>query len=171
MTTRKIEENINNGVDLGVDIDIFPLDTWNGNLEEAKKEVRHIRKNMFLLGLSKIKKADSRNPIKRFVKGIIAVFCKMKGSDYFIKRIIKTSRKTPIEGSSFVGGKAWCIYGECEIIPKSVFESTVLVEFEDVTFPAPVGYDIYLRSLYGDYREDPPIDKQKTHHSFTAYRL
>ena len=70
-----------------------------------------------------------------------------------------------------MGCKCWCIYGSREIIPAEVFSDTVEVEFEGTKFPAPVGYDTYLRSLYGDYPQDPPIEKQKTHHSFIAYRL
>ena len=61
MRTRKAEGNIDNGVALGVDIDIFPLDAWNGDIGSAKKEVRYINKNMFMLGLTKIKKAIRQN--------------------------------------------------------------------------------------------------------------
>ena len=59
--------------------------------------------------------------------------------------------------------------GEKEIIPTEVFEGCVNVEFEGQIFPAPVGYDLYLRSLYGDYEKDPTKDKQKTHHTFSAF--
>ena len=122
------------------------------------------------LGLAKLKKPDSVNPIKRFIKGIIMVFCKMFGSKYFIKKIIKASYKAE-KTSNYLGCKSWCIYGEREIIPSEAFSDTVEVEFEGEKFPAPIGYDVYLRSLYGDYEKDPPIEKQKSHHNYTAYRI
>jgi len=49
------------------------------------------------------------------------------------------------------------------------------MEFEGEIFSAPVGYDEYLTSLYGNYMELPPIDKQISHHDYyldlnTPYR-
>ena len=45
------------------------------------------------------------------------------------------------------------------------------VEFEGETFWAPVGYDAFLSSLYGNYMPEPPPEKRKTHHVFKAYKL
>lgn len=171
MTTRKLEGNIDNGVTLGIDIDIFPLDTWSESYLEAKKEVIRIKKNMFFLNLTKMKKTNSVNPIKRMIQRILILLCKIYGGHRFIENILKTVRKPEGRNYPYVGCKTWCIYGEREIIPSTVFESTVDVEFEGMIFPAPIGYDTYLRSLYGDYLQDPPIEKQKTHHIFKAYRL
>ncbi len=170
MSTRKVEHGYNNGVELGVDIDLFPLDAWNDNYEKAKQEVRHIRKNMMCLVLTKLKNPDSVNPIKRFIKGIVMFFCKMFGSEYFIKKVIKACYKGG-RLNNCLGCKSWPIYGKREIIPAEVFSDTVEVEFEGEKFPAPIGFDVYLRSLYGDYEKDPPPEKQKTHHNYTAYQL
>lgn len=171
MTTRKIEFGQNNGVELGVDIDVFPLDAWSDDFEKAKKEVKYIRRNMRYLVFSKLKKPDSKNLLKRFVKRIVIAYCKMRGSKHFIKKIIKASSIICQPENKYLGCKSWCIYGEKEIIPADVFADTVEVEFEGEKFPAPIGYDKYLRNLYGAYEQDPPIEKQKTHHSFKAYKL
>ncbi len=171
MSTRKEEQGINNGLDLGIDIDIFPLDFWDNEYDKAQKEVRRINRYMFCLGLTKLRKPDSARPIKRIVKGFAMASVKLLGSNFFIRRIINESNKKNRNISDFCGCKSWCIYGEREIIPTEVFNATVDVEFEGEKFPAPVGYDEYLRCLYGDYKKDPPIDKQKTHHSFVAYKL
>lgn len=169
LTTVKEEGNINNGVSLGIDIDIFSLDAWDSDLEKARKEVKRINRNMFCLGLSKLKNASSRTLMKRIVKSLLMIICKIFGSQAFMRNIIKQSKKYSLQGSAYCGCKSWCIYGEREIIPSEVFKDTVQVEFEGRKYPAPVGYDTYLRSLYGDYEQDPPKDKQKTHHNFKAY--
>lgn len=171
MTTRKDEFGYNNGLELGVDIDLFPLDAWDDDIEKAEKEAKYIEKNMLCLVMSKLKKPDSINPIKRFVKGIAMVFCKMLGSKFFIRRIIKASCKDGQLGNNYLGCKAWCVYGEKGIIPAEVFKDTIEIEFEGEMFPAPSGYDTYLTCLYGDYLPEPPKEKQKTHHRFKAYRL
>lgn len=71
----------------------------------------------------------------------------------------------------WLGCVAWCIYGQREIIPSEVFSDSIDVIFEGDVYPAPVGYDRYLRSLYGDYKIDPPLHEQKTHHRYQAYFL
>ena len=81
------------------------------------------------------------------------------------------SRNAEEKGSRYLGCKVWCVYGEKEIVPSDVFSETVEVEFEGKIFPAPRGYDLYLKRLYGEYTLDPPKEKQKTHHSFKAYRV
>lgn len=171
MTTRKDEFGYNNGVELGVDIDLFPLDMWDDDIEKAKREVKYIRRNMACLSLLKVKKPDSANPIKRFVKGIVMLFCKMLGSKYFIRKITKASIKNGKTGDKYMGCKAWCVYGERGIIPAEVFADVADIEFEGELFTAPKNYDTYLTCLYGDYLPEPPKEKQKTHHNFKAYKL
>ena len=168
MTTKKVEKGVISLVDLGVDIDIFPLDAWDSDIKKARREALRIRQQMFFLGLSKTDKVYSRTRTKYIVKLFLRVYCKIVGSKYFVKNIIRKS--TNQQDTKYLGCKAWCIYRDKEIIPAEVFSETIEVEFEGHKFPAPIGYDTYLRSLYGDYEKDPPKEKQKTHHRFRAYR-
>lgn len=171
MSTRKIECGYNNGVELGIDIDVFPLDYWNSDFNLAKGEVKVQRRNMKALGLCKLDKPDSRHPFKRFVKGIVMKLVKLRGSAYYVEQIMKGAHKPEQKGSRYMGGKAWNVYGERDILPAEVFAQAIEVEFEGHKFFAPVGYDTFLTSLYGDYMPEPPVEKRKTHHSFKAYRL
>ena len=171
MTTVKIEDGYNNGVKLGVDIDLFPLDAWDNDLEKAKKEVKRIKRLMLCLGLTKVKKVTDTSAVKRFAKSLLMIVCKILGGPYFIRKIQKVSCPKGQTGDVYLGAKTWCVYGEKGIIPAEVFANTVDVEFEGQMFPAPVGYDVYLTCLYGDYMPEPPKEKQKTHHTFKAYKL
>lgn len=171
MTTLKVEKNVDNGIRLGVDVDIFPLDTWDGDLTKARKELNAIQKYMFRLNLSKLKRADSHHPLKRVLKALAMRVCRWQGSNFYVKKIISRAVNNNSNSNMFVGCKVWPIYGESEIIPAKVFDDTIEVEFDGEYFPAPMGYDIYLRRLYGNYEQDPPLDKQKSHHSFVAYKL
>ena len=49
------------------------------------------------------------------------------------------------------------------------FASAVELEFCDTSFPAPVGYDQYLRNIYGDYMKLPPEDKRTPEHILNPY--
>lgn len=172
MTTRLTETFYpNNGVDLGVNIDIFPLDHWNDDFEKAQREHQRIRKNIACLGYLKVDKPRTDNPVKFVLWSAIIAYCKMQGSGHYIRKIIKESNKQSQRNSRYVGVKAWPMWGTGAIMPVEVFSDAVEIEFEGEKFMAPADYDTYLRSLYGDYLPDPPEEKRKTHHSFKAYRL
>ena len=171
MSTRKVEGGFNNGRELGLDIDVFPLDHWDDDIEKARQESKVQRKNMFRLGLTKLRKPDSLHPVKRFIKGIVMVLCKLRGSTYYLEKIIQRADKPEQNGSQYMGCKAWNVYGERDILPAEVFAEAIELEFEGEKFFAPVGYDAFLTSLYGDYLPEPPVEKRKTHHNFKAYRL
>lgn len=171
MTTLKVEHGYDNGLNLGVDIDLFPLDAWNDDFEKAKKEARTINLNMTGLSLSKLVDLCPADSLRHFVKRFVIRICKLLGSRFFIQNIVRLSCNDSSSKSKYLGCKVWCVYGAKGIIPAEVFNETIDIEFEGELFPAPTDYDTYLRCLYGDYMPEPPKEKQKTHHVFTAYRL
>ena len=147
---------------IGVFIDIFPLDGLSNNINISKKiltkNAQKMRLNMFTI-----------MTIDTFLKKTLQFFVKMIFSSRFLcKQIEKQSRKYDFENSEYVG-VAFGYYGSREIMPKYIFESTTKVEFEGKLFSAPLHYDEYLTRLYGNYMELPSKDKQITHHSFKAY--
>ena len=48
--------------------------------------------------------------------------------------------------------------------PKEIFASALFIDFEDTKMPVPVGYDKYLRIVFGDYMKLPPEDRRVTEH-------
>lgn len=171
MTTKLVETDYpNSGVELGVNIDIFPLDHFDDDLQEAKKEIHRISRNNACLGYIKVDKPKTSNPLRFIAWSIIIAYCKMRGSEYYIKKVTKECNKPEQKGSRYAGAKVWPIWGERIITPADVFVEAIEIEFEGLMFPAPIGYDKYLTCLYGDYLPEPPKEKQKTHHAFAAYR-
>ena len=171
MTTEKVEDNVNNGVTLGVDIDIFPLDAWEDDYRLACKQAEQVNQQIRWLAFLKCRKAQSVNPAKRYLKSIV-----LSAAPYacgpLIHRMCCVARRNESNPSpKWLGCVSWCIYGRREIVPAEVFAQTTPVLFEGDQYPAPAGYDAYLRSLYGDYTQDPPKEKQITHHRFSAYMV
>jgi lipopolysaccharide cholinephosphotransferase len=56
-----------------------------------------------------------------------------------------------------------------EMVDKSIFDSDVYQEFEGRKYRVPIGYDAWLKSIYGDYMQLPPVEHRVTHHTFEAY--
>ncbi len=57
----------------------------------------------------------------------------------------------------------------CQCLPKSVFESTVDVEFEGKKFKAMNGWRKQLKGYYGDYMQLPPPEQRVSNHDFRAW--
>ena len=60
-------------------------------------------------------------------------------------------------------------WGPKEITLSNNFSETLEMEFEGKLFFVPVGYDEYLKNVYGDYMKLPPQEKRITHHSYQVY--
>lgn len=55
--------------------------------------------------------------------------------------------------------------------PKEAFSEIMWVSFEHTKMPIPVGYDIYLRTAFGDYMELPPKEKRLPQHDCVVLDL
>lgn len=55
-------------------------------------------------------------------------------------------------------------------LPKSLFESQEIVEFEGKKYKTFNNYRKYLEIIYGNYMTPPPPEKRISHHDFEAYR-
>lgn len=145
---------------LGVDIDVFPLD-GQPDANHFKDFEKDTKKRVRLYSWLHF----ARAPFNRlsFKGKIVGLICRSIGKDYFIKRYINSSKQLDFYHSEMVGFMT--PYSKTKHHHrKEIFEDKVKVPFEDAEFWAPIGYDEYLRNLYGDYMKLPPEDKQKTHH-------
>ena len=156
----------------GLHIDIFPLDFWGEDIEIAKKQANALRSlcNKYAMSFSRI--IRGRNVVRTVAKTVLIALARIRG-----RKRIETKLKAETDavfktaGESFCGCVVWAVYGEGEIHQRDIFEDAVEVEFEGGKYPAPKGYDAYLKSHYGDYEKDPPNNKRRSHHSFKAYKL
>lgn len=167
------EGNSNLGVKYGLSIDIFPLDVWKGS--EISARFQAFRCGLLCRFMSAAVSETFQTPktgATKFVLYLIWKFSRLVGVQRFrrvLHREIEAGKeqKTP----RFAGCVAWSLYGTREVIPIEVFSKEITLVFEGETYPAPAGYDVYLRHLYDDYTQELPPEKQVPHHSMTAWRL
>ena len=160
-------ENFYHQYDFGVNIDLFPIDGLPDDISESHTHYNKLR-NLRYLRLIKILKPSHA---KSFPKKALLLFAKAILSFYPYSQIVKRTNKLLLKYN----------YDDCKFVAdmnfgnasrrihKSVFSSVEKHQFEDCLLNIPVGYDSYLRSIYGDYMKLPPIEQQKSNHYFNAH--
>lgn len=147
----------------GVYIDIFPID----GIRDKKQIYKLRRMNKYL----HTKKANftqrklSKKIINAFGKIILLPF----STHTILKEIDRIARLCPFGSTPKAGCICDSVVGERAMVETDVFSGFQLQEFEGYQFKIPIGYDKWLRNIYGDYMELPPEDKRKTHHVFEAW--
>lgn len=167
--TKLIETNFKPIEEMGIFIDIFPIDFISDEDKKIKKIFNKYRfyNRILLLCIKDYKKNCSKNSFKdHFKKCFGKIFGKRKFVNFILKKIEKVC--TTYKETNTVA----CICGryyEKEIMPKSYMKDYVLVDFENEKYKAPIGYDEYLKKHYGDYMQLPPKDKQISNHDMNAF--
>lgn len=146
----------------GVCIDIFPLDGYPARKWEQK--VFELRKKVYswmqycALGRGPDPKVEFRNRIFRLLG--------------YHKRTAKTLAKMDRLYSRYAteGSEVWCNHGnwqgKLEYAPRWHYGVGTELIFEGLAVQVPENYDAYLTQKYGDWRSDPPPEKQASHHSY-----
>lgn len=154
---------------LGVNIDIFPLDGMPEDSYELDKHYDDIQLQKKILILCGSKGVKFRKNILLWWKDFALWWPNRKlNMDELKYKFRCTVQKYDFNNSSMIisGGS---VYGRKDIIPKKFFRGTTELEFGGHSFYTMSGYDGYLTHYYNDYMQLPPIEKQKSHHHFTAY--
>jgi lipopolysaccharide cholinephosphotransferase len=98
----------------------------------------------------------------------LKIVFRITGQDKKFEKEIDKLREKNFDESSYVVS-TFGLRGEKEIIEQECFAQSIDVKFEGKTYKAPIGYDRYLKQMYGDYMELPPEDEQIPHHDLEVY--
>lgn len=157
---------------LAVYIDVFPKDGIPDDRKKGKRLCKKVEFYAYWYWFNrysvKVWKKQG-NIFRKIVATIASPFFKDKM--FPVKKCMTLAKTYDYDSADYVativaGGMHNCV-------PKSCFASSVPVIFEGRVFPAPVGYDQYLRTLYshinnGDYMKLPP-EHQKIIHDTEIY--
>ncbi|PID83042.1 MAG: hypothetical protein CSB15_00210 [Clostridiales bacterium] len=157
-------ERDNPSYPIGVYIDLFPIDGTDKKGKIILKQ--RVWSTLYLLKNVKLSsKMQVHKTLGLFLSKILLFIFPKK---FIRNRIDNNIYNYDYSSSNYVAGFS---IGESYDKPifKSCFEKKLLTKFEDREYYIPVGYDEWLKSIYGEYMNLPPVDKQKPHHSFDAY--
>ena len=166
-TSTRMEEYSNPSERMGVFVDLCPFDG-------APDPSFYPRTGSRLWNLATHVLSQRCRPVfsRRYPFKATVVFgspLRLLPNHWFVRILDRIASRHPTDTAPFIGGIVMG-YGPREILPRSVFEGSVEVEFEGETFKAMSGWDRYLSALYGDYMTPPPPSQRIPKHSFAAWR-
>lgn len=148
----------------GINIDIFPLDRTNSR-------VGFFSRNNLICQLYKVEnyrflKIEGLGKIKWLISKLLKAFLPFlnKHTIYnFIEKRLLINKGDHI--ANYYG--AW---GLKELVDASFFGSPTLYKFETTQFYGVEKPDQYLKCLYGDYMQIPPVNKRHVHIKSAYYK-
>lgn len=155
--------------ELGVFVDIFPIDSLADTREAAAAKLKKVKFKRFLCVAACWKhfyinhNRDMIRQLPRFIFFLLSRSIDVQKVNEWIEQ------QFPFDETKKYWGCVCGSYEEREIMEQEVFTQYVDMEFEGHRFMGIKNYDIYLSSLYHDYMKLPPKEKQVAHHTFVAY--
>lgn len=146
--------------EIGVNIDIFPLDKTNNNTSIMSR-------NRLLRGLFKFQKilfvnSNDRPFIKRLLSRSIQILFPLNKST-LLSYMEKIALKHYSDNDSTMYFNVCGAWGFKELISTDIFGKPTLYKFEDIQLFGVENYDSYLARLYNNYMQLPPLEKQHIH--------
>lgn len=164
--TRSLLEETTNMKNIGVNVDVFPLDVLADTKEASLA---------FLQSLIPIKRRFRMKFLKPTPKNVwwkrIAIrLSKLLVLNSSLKSLSNEIHEcilsNPNQNASFKGTPANTDPNAIRcIFERELFDSYVNLPFEGKEFLAAVGYDRILRIYYGDYMQLPPVEKRTSPHT------
>lgn len=167
------EDTADLGVEYGLSVDIFPVDSWAGSRIIANLQAIYgSLLCRFLMSSVTAEFASPRSGIQRGILFLVWKVSHMLGYERIGKMIRKNGSRRPINGLvQYMGSVLWCPYGKREVLPKEYFNESIEVSFEGHVMKAFCGAHEYLHRMYGDISLDPPPEKQKSNHPLKAWAI
>lgn len=147
---------------MGVNIDIFPLDFYDGN-KAVKRKIKMQFYKLVLCWGSKFEKSISRlrNIFKKMLYGIY----KNNNPKKYSVKIEKLSSYCDKATDLFFVGQSG------EEFKSEWFGKGVKLPFENRNLVCPENYDLVLKQMYGDYMKLPPEEERVYPHGANAYLI
>lgn len=155
-------------MDLGIYVDVFPLDNAPDDITLRKKHAKvltRIRK----FKSYRIPYSYSRKNWKRYAHYLVSFLLSWIPLRMVNRYQQDQMKKYRSQNSTHICSMASRYAYEKQCMPREVYGTPVLLEFEGRKYYAPEKYTEYLSRLYGNYMELPPAEKRQANLSYYAY--
>lgn len=170
-TQSTLIENNRSKLKRGIFLDIFPFDGIGNDLARGMHHFNKIQNhyNFYLTRIGGYRKGRSfyKNAAVFFSRCIPSLLVNDRQLRIKLDELCQTYR---FENSEYVGNLLGN-WRKREIVRRNVIGEPTEYQFEDMLLLGIENYDAYLSSIYGDWKQLPPKDKQVTQHDFIELNL
>ena len=166
--TKLVEYGVLECKELGVWVDIFPLDTTPNNPILQKLHVKTVNK---LINMNRYISAEEEalkkemNTVPKKIKYIIA---KRFKNNTLINMVNKVAKIYSKKNTKYMGDLLWGSDFDLVFL-REWFGKPRQMQFENGLYYIPSDYDSLLKQIYGDYMELPPEEKRHSNHAYSCY--
>jgi lipopolysaccharide cholinephosphotransferase len=162
-----LRENLGIELSLGVNIDVFPLDGWPDGASASRAHAIELRAYRAFILAYHLRTKPRDMHLKEALVTMARPLTSLMPIEMIVGRVSRRASRYSIATSSLVGVAVWGPPGRA---PAQAYDGTVEMTFEGRPYPVPKGYDQILTALYGDYMQPPPPARQRSTHTFEAFR-
>lgn len=157
---------------LGVAIDIFPIDDLGDTYEEAKCFLNSFNAWKYLLIMKCRDVSAVRTTWKKPLLGLVKLLTLWYPLHRIPLRMLKRVLENRMPNSKYVGLILGSGFSEKAIVERTMWKDLRQIGFENGNYLAIRDYDKYLRREYGNYMELPPEEERVPQHDFYGvYRI
>ena len=158
------EKNVSDAYAIGLFIDVFRVDYWP---ESRLAETFQLKKARLMVKMNEVCIRGNIHGGKfavldKLLKPVDWLY-KLFGlkTEVFCAALERQGRKN--RKSRYIGNIMSGSGRRSERLDAEIFDEYIRVPFEDAMFPAPKKYDLFLKTIYGDYMKLPPKESQIGH--------
>lgn len=170
-TSTTLIEKTRTNIKRGIYIDLFPLDGAGDSMEEALKIFKPISNSYSLL----VARTCAILPRRKWYKNAVVVISRLipnfiVNNKKLLLKIDHMCQKKAFDDSKFIGNFLGN-WGAKEIMKREIMGEPTVYKFEDTVIYGSERADEYLTSLYGDWRQLPPVEKRVSLHDSVSLDL
>ena len=167
--TYLLEEDVRIDSNMGIYVDIFPVDGYEDDSVFKDKMTRLIKKRQLscytFKGITNTK--SLLNSLIRYISVIVFYFT---NTNKYIRGIDELAKSRKVDDYELVD---YLIYKDMHkpVWKREWLKQTITGVFEGKEFMIPKNYHEILTSDYGDYMQLPPVELRFSHHDFQLWKI
>lgn len=157
--TIRVEKNALD--EIGINIDVFPIDYYADSYEDAMKALMRMKfwKKIYVAKISRSYMGISL--LKNIIYHLYKIPCSLLPLKYVLKKFDEISCVTPKDKTAYCGFLVTA--AKAVVLKSEIFDKYAEYQFDVHRFHGVENYDSYLRTTYGDYITLPLIDQRGAH--------
>ena len=167
--TYLLEEDVRIDSNMGIYVDIFPVDGYEDDSDFKNKMTKLIKKRQLscytFKGITNTK--SLLNSLIRYISVVIFYFT---NTNKYVEQIDELAKSRAVADYEQVD---YLIYKDMNkpVWKREWLEQVIVGTFEGKEFMIPKHYHEILTSDYGDYMQLPPLEQRVSHHDFKLWKI